>query len=138
MRYEVNIELLGRNLYKEIEIDVYRRGNRSSNDFVYDRTIRLGEDAILRTIGPDDGDESSHWILELDDQWERRLFTRADYLQFMVAIYKNSDEKPYPDDGRLLLRRPMVRKMFLRPGDFRRRGSGRELNLFSKDYNKFI
>ena len=49
MEYKVNIELMENNMYKEIEIDVYKRpvGSEDRNAFEYSHTFTLEDNATF-------------------------------------------------------------------------------------------
>ena len=114
MEYKINIEKLHENIYKEIEIDVYQKrvDHQDKNGFDYVKTIILNDDALL--VG---NVNNYKWELNLDDEYDRKLFRNTIFLKFMTAVYENSEEKPYPLQGDLLYRVPLINRIFARPYD---------------------
>ena len=102
MEFKVNIEQLADNFYKEIEIDIYEEDLKGN--VVYDRTIVLEDNATLYTSDPDAGTSSRSWFLMLNDYRDRKIFQNVKYIKFMVSVYQNTDEKPYPAIGNLVYR----------------------------------
>jgi hypothetical protein len=128
MEFPVNIELMDDGFYKEVEIDIFEIDE--NNNAVLEDTIVFDDIAWLQTYNPDDGLKSRRWVLVLKDPKDRHCLNDVKYLRFMVSVYQNSDEEPYPAQGKLVYRRPLVDKMFVRPDDPRARGNGTRLNLW--------
>jgi len=130
MRLEVNIELLKDNRYKEVEMDIYRKNNNLKK-FEFVETLILDDVAIL------EGElNSPDWILELKDEKERKKFDNVFFIKFMIAVYENTDEKPFPSQGHLLYRIPLIDKIFARPYDCEKRGVNNIIKLYLRQYEK--
>ena len=104
---------------------------QDKNGFDYVKTIILNDDALL--VG---NVNNYKWELNLDDESDRKLFRNTIFLKFMIAVYENSEEKPYPLQGDLLYRVPLINRIFARPYDREKRGKGNTLNLYMRMYEK--
>lgn len=129
MTRKIDFQIIDNNHYKEVEIDIYKRGC-SSNDYVYVETITLDGEALLEPLHSED---SCDWTLYITDLDDRKKLLDAKVVRFMTTIYENTEEKPYPETGEIVRRSPLVDRYFIRPTTMTSRGTGNTLNFIVKN-----
>jgi hypothetical protein len=133
LSYKLKIKHLGNNYYSDVEIEMLAKTPRyeDKNSFETIAFISLDQTAELIPLYRDESN-SRYWNLILDDWHDRKLLLNVKYLRFVVCIYQNSDLEPYPLQGRLIYRAPLIDRIFERPGDVAMRGGGNRVALYAR------